>query len=269
MSTIGHGRLAGRKVLVIGAGCAGEGWGNGKASAVAYAREGARIFAVDRDGAALQRTLAALAEEGFDAGSAVCDIAGPDGPTHAVAAAIEGLGGIDVLHNNVGIALPGGILETSPDDWDTVMNVNLRAMFLTIQSSLPHMLAQGHGAIVNVSSMAGLRWNGYGYLGYSVSKAGVNHLTRMVALEYADRGIRANAVMPGKIMTPMVSRQIVPLHRGSEDFEAARARTVPMRRMGTAWDVAMAAVFLASDEASFITGVCLPVDGGAHCAVPQ
>lgn len=262
-------RLQGRRVLVIGAGCAGHGWGNGKAAAVAYAREGAKLCIVDRDDAALKRTLGALRDEGYEAASHVTDITATGAPEGAVAACAAALGGVDVLHNNVGVAVTGGALDTTPEAWDRAMDVNLRAMFLTIQATIPTMLAQGSGAIVNISSMAGLRWNGYAYLGYAVSKAGVNHLTRMVAMEYASRGIRANAVLPGKVMTPMVTQQIASQYEDEAEMARSRARAVPMQRMGSAWDVARAAVFLASDEAAFITGVCLPVDGGAHCAIPQ
>ena len=262
------GRLEGKTAIVFGAGSVGEGWGNGKACAVAYACEGARVVAVDRDIGAAQATCGHIEAEGGTGLAVQADVTERDQITAAVGVCAEAFGAVDVLHNNVGIVMAGGIAELSLEAWEQSHAVNLRGMLLTCQAVLPGMLERGRGAIVNVSSMASLRWNGYPYVAYSVSKAGVNQLTRSIAMQYADRGIRANAILPGKIDTPHIYQGVAGFYPSRDEMRRARAQAVPMKRMGDAWDVAAAAVFLASDQAKFITGVLLPVDGGAHCAGP-
>jgi NAD(P)-dependent dehydrogenase (short-subunit alcohol dehydrogenase family) len=171
------------------------------------------------------------------------------------------------LHNNVGINAPGGAAEASEESWRRVLDVNLTSVFLTCKAVLPIMEAQGRGAIVNIASLAAIRWTGYPYVSYYASKAGVCHLTRAIAVEYAARGVRANTILPGIIDTPHVYRQIAGYYGDVEEMRAKRAALVPMKRQGDAWDIAWASVFLASDEAKFITGVELPVDGGHACTV--
>jgi NAD(P)-dependent dehydrogenase (short-subunit alcohol dehydrogenase family) len=261
------GRVDGKVVLLFGAGSADEGWGNGKAAAVAYAREGARVVCVDVDREAAETTARVIAGEGGAAMALTADVTDAASIGAAVRATTDRWARIDVLHNNVGINLPGGAAEASEESWRRVIDVNLTSVFLTCKAVLPIMEAQGAGAIINISSLAAIRWTGYPYISYSASKAAVGQFTRAVAVEYAAKGIRANAILPGIIDTPHVYRQIAGYHGGVEEMRAKRASIVPMKRQGDGWDVAWAAVFLASDEAKFITGVELPVDGGHSCTV--
>ena len=243
----------------------GEGWGNGKATAVAYAQEGARVIAVDRDLAAAEQTRAVIAELGGQCRALAADVTSADDIAQVVAATLDAHGRIDVLHNNVGTTIMGGPVELSEAQWDTVLDVNLRGAFLTCKHVLPAMLRQGKGAIVNISSIAAIRYTGYPYSAYYAAKAGLNQFTVGLALQYARQGIRANAIMPGLMNTPLIYQQIGGQYADTAAMVKARDEACPMGRMGTAWDIAAAAVFLASDEAQYVTGVCLPVDGGLTC----
>ncbi|HRD75628.1 MAG TPA: SDR family oxidoreductase [Hyphomicrobiaceae bacterium] len=255
-------RLDGRAALVIGAGSVGPGWGNGKASAVAYARAGAKIAALDVNKAAAEETAAIIAREGGVAIAIAADVTRLDDVERAVAAARATLGAIDILHNNVGIAKMGGPVELSEAEWQRVIDVNLTAMFRTTKVVLPIMQGQKRGVITNISSVAAIRYVGYDYASYYASKGAVNQFTVGLALQYARAGIRANVIMPGLMDTPLIYQQISGVYRSPEEMVKARNEACPMGRMGTGWDVANAAVFLASEEAQYITGVCLPVDGG-------
>lgn len=255
-------RLAGKAAIVFGAGSSGPGWGNGKAAAVAYAREGARVAAVDVVEAAAAETVAVIAGEGGEALSLVADVTDLRSVEAAVAAAIERFGHLDILHNNVGAVLHGGPTEIDEEAFRRALDVNVGSVFRTAKACLPHFLARRGGAIVNISSLAAVRWTGYPYFAYYASKAAVNQATVALALQYAPHGVRANCILPGLIDTPLIYRDIASQYASVEEMRAARAAAVPLGRMGTAWDVAAAAVFLASDEAGFITGVELPVDGG-------
>ena len=252
-------------MLVFGAGSSGPGWGNGKAAAVLYAREGARVVAVDVRLEAAEETVAIIASEGGVAHAVAADVTRAAEVAAAVGVAVERFGGIDVLHNNVGITDMGGLDEIDEERWRRVMDVNLTGVFLTCKHALPVMLAAGRGAIVNISSLAGAVINKYPYFSYYASKAGLNHFTRALAVQYARQGIRANVVMPGVMDTPLIHSQIAGQYADKAAMLAARDAMSPMGRMGDAWDVARASVFLASDEAAYITGVCLPVDGGLSC----
>jgi NAD(P)-dependent dehydrogenase (short-subunit alcohol dehydrogenase family) len=180
---------------------------------------------------------------------------------------LEIYGRVDILHNNVGIVDLGGCVEASEESWDRVMNVNLKSMFLTCKFVLPHMERQGKGVIVNISSVASSRWLGVPYVSYSASKGAVNQLTQSVALQYAAKNIRANAILPGFMHTPMVTKSLADFYAAGdvEKMVEIRDRSCPMGKMGDAWDVAHAALFLASDEAKYITGTELVVDGGLTC----
>jgi len=257
-------RLAGRVALVFGAGSIGEGWGNGKAAAVAYARNGARVVAVDHRLEAAQATCEAIRAEGGEALAVAADVTLLPDVQQAVAAAVEAWGRVDVLHNNVGITSQGGPVETSEAMWDRVMTVNVKSMFLTCKCVLPLMEAQGRGAIVNIGALGGVRWTGYAYCAYAASKGAVNSLTQSVALQYAAKGIRANCILPGVMDTPHIYQQISGFYQSTGEMVAARNRMSPTGGMGDGWDVANAAVFLASDEARYINGVELLVDGGLH-----
>lgn len=258
-------RLKDKVALVFGAGSSGPGWGNGKATAVLFARNGAHVACVDIDPAAAAETTALIESEGGRASAHACDVTCADAVA-AVADEVAGAHGrIDILHNNVGHATMGGPLELSEADWDRAIDINLKSCFLTTKHVLPHMLARKSGAIVNVSSLAAIRYTGYPYAAYYAAKAAVNNFTMGLALQYARHGIRANAIMPGLINTPLIFKQISGQYESAEAMVAARDAACPMGRMGTAWDVAKAALFLASDEAAYITGVSLPVDGGLSC----
>jgi len=258
-------RLKGKVALVFGAGSVGPGWGNGKATAVAFAREGARVVAVDRDLAAARETEAIIRGEGHACVALAADVTKSDEVKAAVERAVADHARIDVLHNNVGVATMGGPIELDEADWRRALDINLTGMFLACKHALPVMLRQGGGAIVNISSIAAVRYTGLPYSAYYASKGGVNQFTVGLALQYAAQGIRANAIMPGLMDTPMVHQQIVGQYADDDAMVAARNAACPMGFMGTGWDVANAAVFLASDEARYITGVCLAVDGGLSC----
>lgn len=261
------GRLEDKVALVTGAGSAGPGWGNGKAAAALFAREGAKILAVDINEAAVQETHEIITQEGGDCTAHVANVADGDAVAAMVAACVEAYGGVDILHNNVGIVEVGGPVEISEESWDRVMDVNVKSMFLTCKHVLPVMEAQGRGAIVNLSSLAGIRWSGIPYVAYSTSKAAVLQFTQSVAMQYAAKGIRANAILPGLMNTPMI---VDPLKDAYADGDvdrmiALRDAQCPTGRMGDAWDVAYAALYLASDEAKYVTGTGLVVDGGLSC----
>jgi len=255
-------RLQDRVALLFGAGCAGVGWGNGNAAAVAYARAGAAVVAVDRDLEAAAATAALIEAEGGTCTTLAADVTRSADVENAVAATLQRYGRIDILHNNVGYAGMGGPVELEEAEWDRIVALNLKGTFLACKHTLPAMLAQGRGVIINISSLAAIRWTGYPYAAYYAAKAGVNQLTVGIALQYAGQGIRANAIMPGLMNTPLIHQQIAGQYTDPDEMVRARDAACPMGRMGTGWDVANAAVFLASDEASYITGVCLPVDGG-------
>lgn len=260
-------RMKNKVVLVFGAGSAGPGFGNGKAAAVAYAREGGSVACVDIDLGAAQNTLDVIEAEGGTGLALAADVTKSADIAIVVEKVMERFGRIDVLHNNVGINQPGGAADATEESWRRVIDVNLTSVFLTCKAVLPIMEKQGGGAIVNISSLASIRWMGYPYVSYCASKAGLNHFTRAVAMEYAARGIRANAILPGVMDTPHIQKQISGYYGSVDEMKAKRDALSPMKRQGDGWDVAWASVFLASDEAKYITGVELPVDGGLHATV--
>ncbi|HUI17333.1 MAG TPA: SDR family oxidoreductase [Alphaproteobacteria bacterium] len=256
-------RLKDKVALVTGAGSIGPGWGNGKATAVLFAREGAKVLAADLRLAAALETKRIIEGEGGVCEAVACDVSKAKEVAAMVEACMTAFGRVDVLHNNVGIVEVGGPVETSEESWDRVNDVNLKSIFLTCKHVLPHMERQGKGAIVNIASVSGIRWTGVPYVSYSATKAAVIHLTRVVALQYARAGIRANSILPGLMNTPMVHASLVGAYGANADeMVAKRDAQCPMGRMGDAWDVAYAALFLASDEAKYVTGTELIVDGG-------
>ena len=255
-------RLAGRIAVVFGAGSVGPGWGNGKASAMAYARAGAKVVCIDVNPSASDETAALIAADHGTSLSLSCDITKLDAVKDTIDTIIARFGPIDILHNNVGHAKMGGPPDLSEEDWRREMDLNITGMFFTCKQVIPAMLERGKGVITNISSAAAIRYTGYPYSVYYASKGAVNQFTVGLALQYAKQGLRANAIMPGLMDTPMIYQQISTAYGSTEDMVKARHDSAPMGRMGTGWDIANAAVFLASDEASYITGVCLPVDGG-------
>jgi NAD(P)-dependent dehydrogenase (short-subunit alcohol dehydrogenase family) len=264
------GRLQGKIAIIVGAGqSAGETIGNGRAMAVLFAREGAQVFCVDRRLESATETVAMIAAEGGSAVPFQADVSGDIGCAAVVAEAKSRWGRIDILVNNVGIGGSGDGPAHRADEaaWDRIMTVNLKSAWMTIKHALPVMREQGFGSIVNISSLASLA--GGTQVAYEVSKAGMNRLTTSVANANAGHGIRCNAVLPGLMDTPMAVTGIAEA-TGSTTAAVRESRNarVPLRgKMGTGWDTAHAALFLASDEANFITGVLLPVDGGMSARV--
>jgi NAD(P)-dependent dehydrogenase (short-subunit alcohol dehydrogenase family) len=258
-------RLTGRAAIVLGGGRGdepGPAVGIGFATAATFARHGAAVAVVDRDANAARRTVDLVRRNGGTACAIVADVTDPDQVERAVAETLRAFGHLDVVHNNVGATRLGGPEELALDEWRATLAVNLDSVFISAQKTIPHLLERG-GSIINVSSTASIRWTGYPYPAYSAAKAAVNQLTRMLAVQYAGRGIRVNAILPGLIDTPLVYRQLS-AGRSPADVRAERAARSPTGAMGSAYDVAHAALFLASDESAYITGALLPVDGGLH-----
>lgn len=267
------GRLEGKVAIVTGAGSVGPGWGNGRATAVLFAREGARVLAADRSADALKETLDLVAAEGGPmAGRMVgheCDVTDSASVEAMVAAALERFGRLDVLVNNVGGSRPGGPVELSEQDWNDQLAYNLTSVFLGCKHAVPAMLAGGGGSIVNTASASGLRWTGAPQVGYAAAKAGVIQLSRVVAVQYASAGIRVNTVVPGQLHTPMVEVRLAGQRAGGdvEALLAQRQSRIPLGFMGDGRDTAQAALYLAGEESRFVTGTEIVVDGGmtARC----
>lgn len=260
-------RLEGRVVLVFGAGSVGPGWGNGKAAAVQYAREGATVVAVDIRQEAAEETVGLIRAEGLAARADHCDVTRAE-EVDALVGRLEGIEGrVDVLHNNVGFAAMGALADFKDSDWDRDMDLNLRSAMHTSRRVIPLMQKQQKGVITNISSIAAVRYTGYPYPAYYASKAGLNQFTVSIAIEHARQGIRANVIMPGLMDTPHIYAGVTSQYASVEEMQQKRHAAVPMGRMGTGWDIAKAAAFLASDDAQYITGVCLPVDGGITCRI--
>ena len=267
MSASAGTRLADKIAIVVGAGQGpGEGLGNGRATALRFCQEGACVLAVDRDLASAQETADLAAKEGGECVAFAADVTVEANLVAMVAETRRRWGRLDILHNNVGVSIAGG--DASPTDiteaaFDRIVAINLRGVVMACKHALPVMRQQRAGAIVNISSVAA--WEVYPYVAYKATKAGMIAYTQQIAIQNAEYGIRANAILPGLMDTPMaVDTRVRATGLSRAQVAAQRDARVPLRRrMGTAWDVANAALFLASDEASFITGVALPVDGGA------
>jgi len=263
------GRLAGKVALITGAGSVGPGWGNGRAAAVLFAREGAKVFAVDLKPDALTETVSLIDGEGGTVHTHTCDVTDSASVAGAVAACRDTFGRVDVLVNNVGGSRPGGPAELSEEDWAAQLDYNLTSVYLTCRHVIPVMREQGGGSIVNTASTSGIRWTGSAQVGYASAKAGVIQLSRVLAVQHAADGIRANTVVPGQLHTPMVEARLATQREGGdvETLLARRQARIPLGFMGDGRDTAYAALFLASDEARFVTGTEIVVDGGmtARC----
>jgi hypothetical protein len=237
--------------------------------AVRLAEEGAKVLAVDRDQARLDETLSLAGEAAASITTCICDVTDSSSVKAMVQACLQAWGVPDILINNVGGSAAGGPIELSEQDWDSQIDINLKSVFLTCKHVLPHMVERGSGAIVNVASTSGLRWTGSAQVAYAASKAGVIHLSRVVAVQHAPDGIRVNTVVPGQLHTPMVEARLARQRTGGdvETLLASRVRRIPLGFMGDGRDTASAALYLASDEARFVTGTELVVDGGmtARC----
>ncbi len=255
-------RLEGKVAIVTGAGSSGPGVGTGKATATLFAREGAKLLLVDRAASQAESTLATILEEGGEASVFQGDVTQSEDCRAMVEAAVERYGGLHILFNNVGIRGRGSVVDVNEEDWDRVLETNLKSMMLTSKHAVPKMASGGGGSIINVSSIAGLRaGSGGSSVSYSASKGGVIALTTSMAVSHGRENIRVNCIAPGHIYTPMVSAM-------TDETRDLRRRAGPLGSEGTAWDIAWAAVFLASDEARWISGVVLPVDAGLLATTP-
>ena len=266
----GRDRLKGKVALVIGGGSIGEGWGNGKAAAFVYAREGARVAVVDLRLEAAQETVALITAAGGEAIAFAGDVTREDDVARIVQDTMAKFGRIDVLHNNVGGSGTGKHLgNITLEDWNITLARNLTSAMLTCRAVVPHMEAQGGGSIINISSISSMRYLNVPTTVYSTAKGALNEFTRNISAHYAPKGIRANCVLPGYIDTPFINRKVggrpnyeLKGFKSADDYAAARNALIPMRRMGTGFDVAYAALFFASDESAYVTGQMLVVDGG-------
>jgi NAD(P)-dependent dehydrogenase (short-subunit alcohol dehydrogenase family) len=264
--------LTNKVAVVTGAGSVGPGWGNGKATAVLLARQGAKVFAVDVNESAAQETCALIAEEGGTATACRCDMTRSMEVEAAMSACLDRYGRIDILVNNVGGSAAGDPVTMSEEVWHAQLDLNLTTAFLACKHVLPVMQRQNAGAIVNISSIAGLRQHVDGRVNtaYSTAKAGLIGFSNSIAMKYVKHGVRCNTVVIGVMHTPLVEQRLV-RQLGAADAEALIAQRhaqVPIGRMGDAWDAAHAVLFLVSEEARYITGTEIVVDGGISAARP-
>jgi NAD(P)-dependent dehydrogenase (short-subunit alcohol dehydrogenase family) len=248
-------RLKSKVAIVTGAGSRNEGIGNGRAAAILFAREGAHVLLVDRKRDAAEQTAAMIADEGGERAVFEADVTNPDDCRAMVDDAVARWGKLDILQNNVGIGSFGRVPDVKLDDWERVLRVNVTGMMLAAQAAIPAMATNGGGAIVNISSIASRLPRGL--TPYATSKGAVEALTRGLAADHARDGIRVNCIAPGPVYTPMVYAAGM-----SDEVRERRRKSSPLGIEGTAWDIAYASLFLVSDEARYITGVVLPVDGG-------
>lgn len=246
-------RLRGKVAIVTGAGSRGPGLGNGKAAAILFAREGARVLCVDQELARAEETVALIHAEGGDAAAAAANVTRAEDCQAMVEAAVGRWGGLDVLHNNVGIESRKDLLETTEAEWDRVLDIDLKSVFLATRAAVPAMIARGGGSVVCVSSIAGRV--GHGRTAYAAAKAGIEGFVRTVAVQLGPKGVRVNAIAPGTVWTPMVSAL-------GEEARERRRRASPLGTEGTGWDVGWGAVYLASDESRWVTGHVLVIDAG-------
>jgi NAD(P)-dependent dehydrogenase (short-subunit alcohol dehydrogenase family) len=253
-------RLKDKVALIAGAGSIGPGWGNGRATTVRFVEEGAKVFAVDRDARSLEETVA----KAPGIATHICDVTDGAAVKEMIAACVKQFGRLDILVNNVGGSAAGGPVEMTEEVWDAQVDLNLKSVFLACKHALPVMEGQRGGAIVNIASASGIRWSGSAQVAYAATKAGVIQLSRVVAVQYASKGIRVNSVVPGQLHTPMVEARLAKQRMGG-DVEAllkSRVKRIPLGFAGDGRDTANAVLFLASDEARFITGTEIVVDGG-------
>jgi NAD(P)-dependent dehydrogenase (short-subunit alcohol dehydrogenase family) len=253
-------RLKDKVALIAGAGSIGPGWGNGRATTVRFVEEGAQVFAVDRDARSLEETVA----KAPGIATHICDVTDGAAVKEMIAACVKRFGRLDILVNNVGGSAAGGPVEMTEEVWDAQVDLNLKSVFLACKHALPVMESQRGGAIVNIASASGIRWSGSAQIAYAATKAGVIQLSRVVAVQYASKGIRVNSVVPGQLHTPMVEARLAKQRMGG-DVEAllkSRVKRIPLGFAGDGRDTANAVLFLASDEARFITGTEIVVDGG-------
>lgn len=261
MSGQATGRLQGKAAIVVGAGSIGDAVSNGAAAALLFAQHGARVLCVDRVLAAAQTTTQSIVAAGGQAQAFAADVRDAAAIHQMVQHCLALYGSVDVLHHNVGVEEMGALTEVTEDSWDRVHAINLKGAMLTSREVVPHMVRQGGGSIIHISSIASRKWSPMQFLSYSTSKAALNHMTRVVARQYAQHQVRCNVILPGLIDTPHAAALFATADEALAGH-AARTARCPMGRQGSPWDVAHAALFLASDESAYITGLELVVDGG-------
>ncbi len=262
-------RLNGKFAIVTGCGTIGDGWGNGKAAAAVLARQGASIYGCDLSIEAAEQSAGVISDEGGKIHVQQCDVTDSRQVAALVKACMDTYGRIDILVNNVGRSEPGDPVTMSEETWNDQLQVNLTSSFLCCKHVIPLMQAAGGGSIINISSIAGLRYAGKPQVGYAAAKAALMQMTATTAVIYAKDGIRLNSVVPGLMFTPLVERLATKYAGGDfEGFVAHRHNQVPTGKMGDSWDVANAVAFLASDESKYITGQQLIVDGGITMTTP-
>jgi NAD(P)-dependent dehydrogenase (short-subunit alcohol dehydrogenase family) len=272
----GRGRLAGKVALVVGGGSIGPGWGNGKAAAVLYAIEGAKVLVVDSRREAAEETVDLIRTANGTASAVAADATDETAVAEFVEICVDSYGRIDILHNNVGGQGTGRRLNNiTVSDWNATLARNLTSAMLSCRAVVPIMEEQGGGSIVNISSISSLRHLNVPTAVYAAAKGGLNEFSKNIALQHAAKGIRVNCVLPGYIDTPFIRRKVggrpnyeIKGFKTAEEYGGARDEVIPMRRMGTAWDVAYACLFLASDESSYITATTIVVDGGVTATCP-
>lgn len=262
-------RLDGKVAVIIGAGCVGPGWGNGRATAFRFVEEGASVLAVDNSEEALLETIERVAPLDGIMETYIGDATKSQSVSSMIARCMSRFGRLDILVNNVGGSKKGGPVDLSEEDWDSQIDQNLKSVFLGCKYAIPELEKDGGGAIVNIASTSGTRWTGSAQVAYAATKAGVIQLSKVVAMEYASKKIRVNAIAPGQLHTPMVEARLAGQRTGGDVDTLLKQRLarIPLGFMGDGNDTANAAVFLASEEARFITGTELVVDGGmtARC----
>ena len=255
-----NGRLSGKVAIVTGAGSSGPGVGNGKAAAILFAREGAKVLLVDQVLSRAEETLELILKESGEAAAFEANVIKEDNCRDMVEQAISRFGRLDILDNNVGISRRGTVVEVKEEDWDFVMAVNVKSIVLSSKYAIPRMIETGGGSIINISSIAGLR--AHSSTPYTASKAAVIGLTMSMAADHGPDGVRVNCIAPGLIYSPMVASRM------DDDLREIRKSAAPLRSEGDSWDIGYAALYLASDESRWINGITMPVDAGLTAVSP-
>ena len=255
-----NGRLSGKVAIVTGAGSSGPGVGNGKAAAILFAREGAKVLLVDQVLSRAEETLELILKESGEAAAFEANVIKEDDCLDMVEHAISRFGRLDILDNNVGISRRGTVVEVKEEDWDFVMAVNVKSIVLSSKYAIPRMIATGGGSIINISSIAGLR--AHSSTPYTASKAAVIGLTMSMAADHGPDGVRVNCIAPGLIYSPMVASRM------DDDLREIRKSASPLRSEGDSWDIGYAALYLASDESRWVNGITMPVDAGLTSVSP-
>ncbi len=255
-----NGRLSGKVAIVTGAGSSGPGVGNGKAAAILFAREGAKVLLVDQVLSRAEETLEIILKESGEAAAYEVNVIKEADCRGMVEEAVNRFGRLDILDNNVGISRRGTVVEVTEEDWDFVMAINVKSIVLSSKYAIPRMIETGGGSIINISSIAGLR--AHSSTPYTASKAAVIGLTMSMAADHGPDGIRVNCIAPGLIYSPMVAPRM------DDDLRQIRKSASPLGTEGDSWDIGYAALYLASDESKWVNGITMPVDAGLTAVSP-